>query len=105
MRDTMTARLTGKHGTETVSGFEVNGFFVHHPLSENAYEARQWNISHSQSGQSLLARFDRHKDALACAQELSEVYNGYCTASELIEQFKTRGDKPSVEQLARKHGM
>lgn len=100
MTETLKLQLTGNE-TETVEGTEVNGFFLHRHLTCDYL----WTVSHSQSGMNLGANFARRKHALSFAQAVSETYNGHVDATELIEQFKARGIKPSIADLGELHGM
>jgi hypothetical protein len=101
---TLTVKLSGKdRATETVEGFEIAGFFVHHPITDKPAFAKMWTISHCQSGMNLGTYFDKLKDAKGCAEEIAGNYDGSASAQGLIDQFKARGDKPSICDLAERH--
>jgi hypothetical protein len=100
--DTLIVRMSGAgNPTETVEGVEVNGFFVH----RNVINGCLWTVSHSQSGMNLGANFTMRKNALSFATELGNLYNGHTDADGLIEQFKARGDKPSVSDVGEQNHM
>lgn len=104
---TVKLSLSGKdQATEQISGFQIGAFFVHHPLyPSNVAIAKSWTVSHSQSGQNLGAYFNRRIDAERFAEDMDSTYDGNVTAKELIEQFRNRGDKPSVVMLGERHNM
>jgi hypothetical protein len=104
---TLLVRLSGsEQATENVEGIAVGAFFVHHPIyPSNSYVAKSWTVSHSRSGQNLAAYFNRRVDAVAFAGDMNATYDGNVDAKELVEQFRNRGDKPSVVQLAERHNM
>lgn len=102
---TLDIRLSGEQGgTETVEGYEVNGLFIHHPVSGNDYVRKMWTVTHSQSGQSLLTQFDKLKSAKSFALDAAQVYDMHVSADDLLAQFKARGTKPSISDLAVKYG-
>jgi len=108
-KQTLAVRLSGKEqATETVTGFAVGGLFVHHPVTDESKPKAwhdQWVISHSQSGMSLCCWFDKRRDAMNCAREIADTYDVTAAPKELIQQFRERGEKSSVAEIAEKHGM
>lgn len=102
----LTVRLSGSaKGTETITGTEINGLFLHHPITDRPAFAKCWTVSHVQSGMNLGAYFEKRKDTVAFAKAVSETYNCHVDASQLIEQLKARGNKPSVADLAERFNM
>ena len=104
---TLVVRLSGKEQlTETVTGIEINGFFVHHPIfPRTKYHGSMWTVSDCQSGMNLGATFEKQSDAAKFAQAVADNYDGHCDAKTLIQQSIERGDKPSIAALAEKFGM
>ena len=109
---TLQVRLSGSAGgTETVKGFAVGGslgLFVHHPITDEDKPQAwrdQWVISHIRSGMSLGCWFDKRTQAMNAAREIIAVYDVAVEPRELLEQFRNRGEKPSVAEIAEKHGM
>lgn len=104
MPETLTIRLSGKEqNTAIVNGFSINGFFVHHPYTDKPAFAALWAVSHSASGMSLGAYFAKKRDAIAFTNEMAAIYDGNCDNEQLIAQFRARGSKPSVCDLAEKY--
>jgi hypothetical protein len=107
--DRIEVKLSGSvGGTEIVKGFAVGGLFVHHPIiAEDKPQAwrDQWVISHTRSGMSFGCWFDKRTQAMNAAREIIAVYNVAVEPRELVEQFRNRGEKPSVAEIAEKHGM
>jgi hypothetical protein len=101
MTDTLTVRLSGMaQETETVNGYNVDGFFVHHRITDNPYTQKMWTVSHVVSGMNLGAFFDKLRDAKSFATAMATNYDASTDAQGLIDQFKARGSKPSVCELA-----
>jgi hypothetical protein len=101
MTDTLTVRLSGMaQETETVNGYDINGFFVHHRITDNPYTKKMWTVSHAVSGMNLGAFFDKLKHAKSFAAAMATNYDASTDAQGLIDQFIARGSKPSVCDLA-----